>query len=320
LDQINEKNEKIRTKIDSASSEIKKFNVQSVNAIEEYEKGWLYVQIGIIIIVGIIAVSLRHFINQINSELKKEIEEKTCELQEANKKLQELDKRKNEFISIASHELKSPIQPIFGFAELAQSGDIDQKEAWDGVTTLAKKLQDLANDVLDVTRIDSNRLTLYPQRLSINHIISEALKMQRTGLGKDIKILEEFDEDVHLEADKVRIEQVLRNIISNAIKFTNNGTILVKTRIDKKSGNLIVTISDTGLGIPEEILPNIFGKFVTKGHESENQGGTGLGLFLCKGIINAHGGQITAHNNENGGATFEFSLPLILKKTESFAN
>jgi signal transduction histidine kinase len=318
--QINEKNEKLKDKIDSTASEIKKFNAQSVSAIEEYEKGWLYVQIGIIIIVGIIAITLRHFINQINSELKKEIEEKTSELQEANKKLQELDKRKNEFISIASHELKSPIQPIFGFAELAQSGDIDQKEAWDGVTILAKKLQDLANDVLDVTRIESNRLTLYLQRFSINQIISETLKIQKTGLNKDIKILEEFDEDVQLEIDKSRIEQVLRNIINNAIKFTNSGTILVKTRIDKKSGDLIVTISDTGLGIPEDILPNIFGKFVTKGHERENQSGTGLGLFLCKGIINAHGGRITAYNNENGGATFEFSLPLILKKTESFAN
>jgi signal transduction histidine kinase len=257
--------------------------------------------------------------NQISGELKIEIDEKTRELQEANKKLEELDRKKNEFISIASHELKSPIQPIFGFAELAQSGDIDQKEAWEGVTTLAKKLQDLATDVLDVTRIESNRLTLYPQRFAVNDLIFETTKMLRAGLTKDIKIIEDLSENVELEADKTRIEQVLRNILVNAIKFTEKGTITVKTAIDKKSGELICRISDTGLGIPEDILPDIFGKFVTKGHERENQSGNGLGLFLCKGIINAHGGKINAQNNKDGGATFEFSLPLILK-TVSFTN
>ena len=93
-----------------------------------------------------------------------------------------MDKMKTEFISIASHELKSPIQPIFGFAELAQSGDIDQKEAWDGVTTLAKKLQDLATDILDVTRIENNRLSIYPQKTSINSTILETTKMLSAGL------------------------------------------------------------------------------------------------------------------------------------------
>jgi len=270
--------------------------------------------------VGIIAIFLRRFINQISNDLKNEIEEKTGELQEANKKLQELDRRKTEFISIASHELKSPIQPIFGFAELAKSGDIDQKEAWDGVTMLAKKLQDLATDVLDVTRIDSNRLTLYPQRFAINDLILETTKMLRTGLSTDVKIVENFEETIELEADKTRIEQVLRNIINNAIKFTEKGTITIKTTLDKKTGDLICTITDTGLGIPQEILPNIFEKFVTKGHEMENTSGNGLGLFLCKGIINAHGGRITARNNNDGGATFEFSLPLALKRVASFTN
>jgi signal transduction histidine kinase len=319
-DQIAAKELQITNKVDFALSEIEKFNEQSITVIAEYERDWLFVQIGIILVVGIIAIFLRYFISQINNDLKKEIEEKTHELQDANKKLQELDMRKNEFISIASHELKSPIQPIFGFAELAQSGDMDQKEAWDGVITLAKKLQDLATDVLDVTRIESNRLTLYPQKFAINELVLETTKMIKTGLAKDIKIIEDLDEDVVIEADKTRIEQVLRNILGNATKFTENGTITVKTHLDKKTGELIFTISDTGLGIPEDILPNIFGKFVTKGHEMENQGGNGLGLFLCKGIISAHGGRIFAHNNEGAGSTFEFSLPLILKKPVPLTN
>lgn len=321
LRQITTKQEELQTKIESTSLEIERFNEQSINAIEEHERGWLSIQIGIIVVIGIIAVVLRHFFNQINNDLKKEIEEKTQELRDANKKLQELDKMKTEFISIASHELKSPIQPIFGFAELAQSGDIDQKEAWDGVTMLAKKLQDLATNILDVTRIENNRLTLYPQKTSLNSLIRDNVAMFKTGITKDVQIIEELDEDVEIELDRTRIEQVLRNLIGNSIKFTEKGIIKIKSVLDKKSGEVIVSVSDTGLGIPEDILPKIFGKFVTKGHERENLSGNGLGLFLCKGIINAHGGKITARNNKDGGATFEFSLPLLPKKpVETFTN
>ncbi len=319
LKQIAAKNVQIQDKIKSATNEIDSFNEQSIYAIEEHERGWLIVQIGIIITVGVIAMTLRHFFGQINSELKKEIENKTHALSEANKKLQDLDKMKNEFISIASHELKSPIQPIFGFAELAQSGDIDQKEAWDGVTMLAKKLQDLANDVLDVTRIESSRLALYAEKISLNETIHEATRMAQTGMTKPIKILEELDSDVTIEVDRTRLDQVLRNIINNSIKFTDAGYIKVKTITNKNEA--IISISDTGLGIPEDILPKIFGKFATKGHERENQSGNGLGLFLCKGIIDAHGGKISARNNQDGGATFEFSLPITPKNTiDTIAN
>ncbi|MEM3063887.1 MAG: HAMP domain-containing sensor histidine kinase [Candidatus Nitrosotenuis sp.] len=321
LRQITEKQKELQAKIESTSLEIERFNEQSINAIEEHERGWLSIQIGIILIVGVIAVVLIHFFNQINNDLKKEIEEKTQELRDANIRLQELDKMKTEFISIASHELKSPIQPIFGFAELAQSGDIDQKEAWDGVTTLAKKLQDLATNILDVTRIENNRLALYPQKTSLNSLIRDNVAMLRAGIAKDVQIIEELGEDIEIELDRTRIEQVLRNLIGNAIKFTEKGTIRIKSSLNRKSGEVIVSVSDTGLGIPEDILPKIFGKFVTKGHERENLSGNGLGLFLCKGIINAHGGTITAKNNKDGGATFEFSLPLLPKKpVEVFTN
>jgi signal transduction histidine kinase len=311
LDQISSKHKQIQGKIDATSSEIEKFDDQAVAAIEEHERGWLIVQIAIIVTVGGIAIAMRHFFSQINSDLKREIDEKTHELSEANKKLKDLDKMKDEFISIASHELKSPIQPIFGFAELAQSGDIDQKEAWDGVTILAKKLQDLANDVLDVTRIESNRLTLYQEDISLNDTIKEAAMMARTGLSKNIKILEEPDQDVTVHADRSRLDQVLRNLINNSIKFTDSGHITIKSAI--KQNEATISVSDTGNGIPQEILPRIFGKFATKGHGQDNQAGNGLGLFLCKGIIEAHGGKITAKNNPDCGATFEFTIPIIPK-------
>ena len=311
IDQIATKHKQIQNKIGSASLEIEKFDDQAVSAIEEHERGWLIVQIGIIVTVGGIAIAMRHFFSQINSELKREIEDKTHELSEANKKLKDLDRMKDEFISIASHELKSPIQPIFGFAELAQSGDIDQKEAWDGVTILAKKLQDLANDVLDVTRIESNRLTLYQENISLNNAIKEAAMMARTGLSKNIKIIEEVGEDATIFADRTRLDQVLRNLINNSIKFTDSGHIKIKSIVTQD--RVTVSVSDTGNGIPQEILPRIFGKFATKGHGQDNQAGNGLGLFLCKGIIEAHGGKISAKNNDSCGATFEFTLPTIPK-------
>lgn len=311
LDQLDSKHRQIQNKIDATTLEIEEFDDQAIAAIEDHERGWLVVQIGIIVTVGGIALALRHFFSQVNSELKKEIEEKTHELSEANKKLKDLDKMKDEFISIASHELKSPIQPIFGFAELAQSGDIDQKEAWDGVTTLAKKLQDLANDVLDVTRIESNRLTLYQEKISLNNTIKEAAMMARTGLSKNITIIEETGEDVTINADRTRLDQVLRNLINNAIKFTDEGKITIKSQVTQNEAT--VSVSDTGNGIPQEILPKIFGKFATKGHGQDNQAGNGLGLFLCKGIIEAHGGKISARNNAESGATFEFTIPIIPK-------
>ncbi len=312
------KEEQIQVRIDDALAQIERFNEEAISSIEEYERGWLYVQIGIIVIVGVISVFLKSFTNQINNGLKAEIEEKTRELQEANKRLQELDAKKDEFISIASHELKGPIQPIFGFAELAQSGYIDQKEAWDGVTTLAKKLQGLANDILEVTRIENNRLELRLQDFSINEIILETIKMQKVGLEKKITLGVSLGRDAIVHVDRTRIEQVLRNILANAIKFTETGAITISTRIEKDA--LFITIRDTGPGIPEEILPNIFDKFVTRNHAREDQPGNGLGLFLCKGIIDAHGGRITAHNNKEGGATFEFSIPLVKKTVESLAN
>ena len=237
------------------------------------------------------------------------LRKKTNELKNANEKLKDLDKMKDEFIGIASHELKSPIQPILGFAELAKSGDIDQKEAWDGVLQLTSKLQDLANAVLDVSKIESEKLDLQLEKIKINDLILDITKSQKINLKKPIVIRENFDENIEVEVDKLRMGQVLRNLLNNAIKFTPKGTISIDTHVYLDENKIQVKISDTGLGIPQEILPNIFGKFVTKGIKN-GQSGTGLGLFLSKGIIEAHHGKITAQNNFDGGACFEFAIPI----------
>jgi len=286
---------------------------ESTIQIEDNERDSLTGQIIIITIVGTIAAALGFFISQINNDLKKEVDLKTKELKTANEKLKELDKMKDEFIEIASHELRSPLQPILGFAELAKSGDIDQKEAWDGVLQLTSKLQDLANAVLDVSKIESNRLELQLEKIKINDLILDITKSQKINLKKPVIIRENFDENVEVEIDKIRIGQVLRNLLNNAMKFTPRGTISITTHVYQDENKIQVKISDTGLGIPEEILPKIFEKFVTKGIKNSEQTGTGLGLFLCKGIIQAHGGEITAQNKFDVGAIFEFTIPILQK-------
>ena len=304
----------LQNEMDSAMYSLSILTENATNQIEDDEKNSLIGQIIIVIIVGSIAASLVFFINQINKDLKKEVDTKTIDLKKANEKLKELDKMKDEFIGIASHELKSPIQPIFGFAELAKAGDIDQNEAWDGVVELANKLEDLANAVLDVSRIESNRLKLSIEKIPINDEILDIIKTVKINLKKDVSIQENLDENIEIEMDKMRFGQVFRNLLHNSIKFTSEGEIRIQTRVIQDENLVQIRVSDSGMGISDEILPRIFEKFVTKGKNQESQSGTGLGLFLCKGIILAHGGEITAQNNPDKGATFEFTLPILQSK------
>jgi signal transduction histidine kinase len=314
LEQIQITENQIDTEIESTLFSLSTLTEESTSLIEDNERNSLYGQIVIIIIVGAIASTLGFFISQINSDLKKEVDLKTFELKTANEKLKELDKRKDEFIGIASHELKSPIQPILGFAELAKSGDIDQNEAWDGVLELANKLQDMANVVLDVSKIESNRLELQIEKIPINDLILEITKSMKINFKKPVIIKENLDENIIVEVDWIRIGQVFRNLLNNAIKFTTKGTITIETHVYSEENKIQFRISDTGSGISKDVLPRIFEKFVTKGLKHEKQSGTGLGLFLCKGIIEAHGGKISAQNNSDGGATFEFTIPILNKE------
>ncbi|MFB5630494.1 MAG: sensor histidine kinase [Nitrosopumilaceae archaeon] len=316
LKQFTEIENELDNELNSILSGLSTLIDESSNQIEINERDSLIGQIIIMSIVGILAATLGFFISQINNDLKKEIELKTSELMNANEKLKELDKMKDEFIGIASHELKSPLQPILGFAELAKSGDIDQKEAWEGVFQLTSKLQDLANAVLDVSKIERNKLELQLEKIKINDLITDITKSEKINLKKPIIIRENFDENIIVEADKMRLGQVLRNLLNNAIKFTPNGTISIETHVYHEKNEIQIKITDTGVGIPEEVLPNIFGKFVTKGIKNEKSG-TGLGLFLCKGIVEAHNGRILAKNNFDEGASFEFTIPISQKNIVS---
>jgi len=240
--------------------------------------------------------------------------------------LKEIDKLKDEFINIAAHELRTPIQPIIGLSGILRSQikDSKQQEFLDVIVRSAKRLQRLSEDILDVTRIESHNLMLRKEKFNLNEIISNAIsditnqvivkenkensiKLEFTnsrdkGKGEDGG--EQGNSPAIIEADKGRISQVVSNLLANAVKFTNEGTVKVAT--EKKDNEIVISIKDTGAGIDPEILPRLFTKFATT-----STTGTGLGLFISKSIVEAHGGRIWAKNNSDGkGATFYFSLPL----------
>jgi signal transduction histidine kinase len=248
------------------------------------------------------------------------------------------DRMQREFINVAAHELRTPIQPILGLTEILRSQikDVKHREMLDVTIRNAKRLQRLTEDILDVTKIETKTLDLKKEPFVINELIANAITDYNNLIAKKNKgsnlTLQLIDSEEHIlvEADKGRITQVISNLLSNAIKFTNKGSISVGIKRKEKgergkeykeryNEEVIVSVKDTGAGIDPTILPRLFTKFATK---SAAAGGTGLGLFISKSIVEAHGGKTWAENNRglnkgDNGATFYFTLPIL---TESPVN
>ncbi len=238
-------------------------------------------------------------------------------------------KMQKEFIDVAAHELRTPIQPILGLTGILRHNNtgIDktsaakQDELLDVIMRNARRLQRLADDILDVTKIESESLNLKMEFFNLNDIITNSVDDIITNIAKKSQEQEDLIKllyqpcDILLEADKSRITQVVFNILDNAIKFSKaninkEGRVgIINIKAEKADGQAIVSIKDTGIGIDSEIIPRLFEKFASKSFQ-----GTGLGLYISKSIVEAHGGRIWAENNSDGkGATFSFSLPLANK-------
>jgi K+-sensing histidine kinase KdpD len=227
------------------------------------------------------------------------------------------DKMQKEFINIASHEMKTPTQAIIGYADLMRKHPEKREDMMQAISRNAIRLQRLTNDILDVTRIDSNTLNLHKERFDLDDLIANVVQDYVGYIEKEnlnVKILHIFKQDIRplpVDADRDRITQVISNLLANAIKFTSKrreGVISVSAERKKNSNQeeAIVSIKDTGEGINPEIQPRLFTKFATASFT-----GTGLGLYISKGIVEAQGGKMWAENNPEGkGATFTFTLPL----------
>jgi len=295
-------------KIDDVEKTLQIIPTSSKLSIDYVITNFQILQWVMIILVGVVTAMLVFFLNKTNTDLKLEIKSQTKNLEKLNEKLKKVDKQREEFISIASHELKGPIQPIFGFVELAKTGIISKQEALDGISNIALNLENIANNVLDLTKIENDELELHLDKNSINDLISEVVDSERFNPDRKVPIKTRFDVDIIVNSDKTRLKQVFRNILDNCIKFTESGDISIQTNLLKDKKTLKIFITDSGPEIPKDVLPKIFKKFVTKG--SYKISGFGLGLYISKKIIFAHGGIISAYN-KNGHPVFEISLPIV---------
>jgi signal transduction histidine kinase len=253
---------------------------------------------------------------------------RTREVLKVNEELRQKDRLKDEFINIAAHELRTPIQPILGLCEVLRSKikkdntktlRYEEEQLLDVIIKNAKRLRRLAQEILDVTRIESKDLDLNLQRFDLVATLSDLVRdtKEQIDRGKqNLNLVFELedgssDKEIFITADRDRIIQVISNLLNNAIKFTKHGTIAIKASINKQSKEVVISIKDSGIGIDPTILPQLFTKFSSKSFE-----GIGLGLFITKNIVQAHGGRIWAENNADGrGATFFFTLPISLSSS-----
>jgi signal transduction histidine kinase len=241
------------------------------------------------------------------------------------------EKALSDFMNISAHELRTPTQSILGYAELLQllyekdkEKDSQKINAIDAITRNANKLQKLINEILDSSRIENQTLILYKHRFNLTQkieslitdfrykIINNKNKSRINSDDKDdVKIILESNEiergSIFVKADEDRIYQVISNLLRNALEFTKKGTITITIHENKENGDVVVTVKDTGTGISPKILPRMFSKFVT-----DSSRGIGLGLYISKSSVEAHGGRIWTENNSDGkGAMFAFSLPVV---------
>ena len=284
---------------------------------------------GIIVAITALIIVLIKWNSILNNEVKKrtkELQESNREIALANEELKVHDKMQKEFINVAAHELRTPIMPIIGLSELLYNKVLNKnenslkqetlKEYLQTIVRNAYRLQKLVEDILDVTKIESRIFKLNTELFELNEVISNVVTDFENIIknkNNKVQILYEPNRNkIFVNADKTRLTQAISNILDNSLKFTQEGFIIITTRItnkekDDKDNKVIVIIKDSGIGIDNEILPRLFTKFVTKSNQ-----GTGLGLFIVKKIIEAHGGKIWAENNSNGiGSTFYFTLPIV---------
>ena len=288
-----------------------------------------------VLIIGAVSLGISFLILSWNKQLESAVNSRTAELKQANdslkvnnkllelanKKLNTHDKMQKEFINIAAHELRTPIMPILGDAvylekqfELGKKEVMVDKEQVSSIIRNAKRLKRLASDILDITKIESQSLKLNKEKFNIKDVILSSIsdiKAQITSSNPEqlnnLHIIYN-PKDISVFADKNRITQVIFNLLSNSLKFTENGNITIESYVEKDKTKdieyVVVNITDSGQGIDPEILPRLFTKFVSKSFE-----GTGLGLFISKSIVHSHDGAIWAYNNPGNGATFCFKIP-----------
>jgi len=222
-------------------------------------------------------------------------------------KLKLHEKLQSDFVNIAAHELRTPVQAIINYAELAAANPENRDEYYVRLLKNVTRLQKLTEDILEAARIDSGTLRLRMERFDINALVEAAAEELRASTNlKDVELVVVPSGRVMVEGDKERLGRVVSNLLSNAVKFTEKGTITVTIEASKEENRVLVCVADTGTGIDPSIVPRLFSRFVAR-----SRSGTGLGLYISKSIVEEHGGRIWVERNDLGtGATFAFEIPI----------
>jgi signal transduction histidine kinase len=278
---------------------------------------WKTLWFRLIIISVIILIFASFFILRVR-ELKRQkiILEKSVELKTSE--LRELNVSKDKFFSIIAHDLKNPFSSIIGISEILKeeikSGDVLTMENYAGMlNNSAVQTYRLLENLLEWANSQRGKISFTPEQINLSQLFNEEFSvLNEMAIAKNIELRCFFTDDLTIPADKNMLKTILRNLISNAIKYTNkNGKVEVKALVDDR--NIEISVSDNGIGMSGATMAKLFrldANLSTRG--TENEKGTGLGLFLCKEFVEKHGGKITVESESGKGSTFRFTIPLTL--------
>ena len=289
-----------------------------------------YITIAIIAVIFIATIGMAIMTLKYNELLENDVKNRTRELEMVNKdlkeerektekaydQLKEADRMKDEFMNVAAHELKTPLVPIKGYLgimedDILSEGDKDTKKIMEVISRNIKRLENLINDILDISKLESGGMKFSMERLDVGEVIENSVQdMASFAYQKGLVIESQISEGLPpVNGDKQRLTQVITNLINNAIKFTEEGSIRVTA--EERDNEVVVSVKDEGIGIPGDKISNLFTKFYQVDSTlSRRYGGTGLGLAICKGIVRYHGGRIWVESSEGKGSRFSFTLPL----------
>ena len=240
----------------------------------------------------------------------------TAELEDALRRARAAEKARSMFFSIVSHDIRTPLNAILGYSELIQNSiksQAERDEALESIHASGTTLLQLVNDVLDLAKMDAGHLPLRPEPVRLQHLTDEVFASFRLAAsGKGIELVNQTADVPMVLLDEHRFRQILFNLVGNAVKFTERGS--VKVSASYSGAELVVSVEDTGCGIPQDMQTHIFDPFVQvqdPSHAADRAAGTGLGLSICKRLIEAMGGELVVESELGRGSTFKLRIPMV---------
>jgi signal transduction histidine kinase len=257
--------------------------------------------------------------------LEEKVEARTQRLQALNTELEEANRLKSEFLATVSHELRTPLNVIMGYASMMGDGEAgpvtdEQRDLLTAVQRYSKLQLDLITNVLDFSRLASGKVSMRIERFSLSSVLQDLYALNFPRLAeRDVRLLVDVTTGLpELETDRVKVQEIIHNLIDNAIKFTEHGSITVRAFVGLVRGHVVVEVTDTGVGIPPDEVPHVFEEFRQVGESSTRRtGGVGLGLSIVKGLVGVLGGRISVQSVLGNGSTFRVELPILLPRLEA---